>query len=120
MVNNLQPTEKQKIHMSKGAELKESRRLIEKMMAEREKGMEQIKNQAWRIAQLHMAVTALCMEFNVSTERCKEIYDAYCAKEDQKILDHQQAELDKAKAKFTEDIKAGKKVEFTAMDRNQG
>lgn len=92
--------------------------MIAQMEEERTKGMEQIKNQAWRIAQLQMAVTALCNEFNVSTEKCKEIYDAFCAKEDQRLLDLQQKELDKAKEKFAADIKAGKKVEFTAMDRS--
>lgn len=109
---------KQQVYLSKGQELKMANKQIALMVEHQEKGMEQIRNQAWRIIQLQMAVTALCLEFNVSTEKCKEIYDAFCAKEDEKIIAAQQAELDKAKAKLVADIKAGKKVEFTAMDRD--
>lgn len=92
--------------------------MIAQMEEERKKGMEQIKNQAWMIVQLRMAVTALCMKFGVTTDQCKEIYDAYCAEEDKKIIAQQQEELDKAKQKIVDDIKSGKKVDFTAMDRS--
>ena len=108
------------LHLSKGQLLKKAESMIAKMEEERTKGLEHIKNQTWQIAQLRMAVTALCMKFNVSTEQCKEIYDAFCAEEDKKIVDSQLEQLEAAKKKMVEDIKAGKKVEFTAMDRSAG
>lgn len=110
---------KQQVFLSKGQELKLANKQIALMVDEREKGIEQIKNQAWRIAQLQMAVTALCMKFEVSTEKCKEIYNEFCAKEDEKIIAQQQEALNAAKQKLIDDIKAGKKVEFTAMDRKE-
>lgn len=99
--------------------LKEAEKKIAVMEDERKKGMEHIKQMTWQIAQLRMAVTALCEQFGVSTEKCKEIYDAFCAKEDARIIEEQQQAVNAAKKKLQEDIKAGKKVEFTAMDRNQ-
>lgn len=107
---------KQQVYLSKGQELKLASKQIALMVEEREKGIEQIKNQAWRIAQLQMAVTALCLKFEVSTDQCKVIYDEFCAKEDEKIIAQQQEALNVVKQKMMDDIKAGKKVEFTAMD----
>ncbi len=108
-----------KVYLSKGQELKLATKQIALMVEERTKGIEQIKNQAWRIAQLQMAVTALAEKFGQSTEQVKEIYDAFCAKEDERLIALQQAELDKAKEKLKSDIAAGKKVSFTAMDRKE-
>jgi len=107
------------IILSKGQMLKEAEKKIAAMEVEARKGMEHIRQQTWQIAQLRMAVTALCMKFNVSTEQCKEIYDAYCAEEDKKLLEHQQKLLDEAKAKFAQDIKDGKKVEFQSFERDK-
>lgn len=102
--------------VSKGQLLKEAEKKIAAMEQERDKGMEHIKTLTWMIAQNRMAVTALCEYYEVSTEKCKEIYNAYCEKEDQKLLAHQQKLLDDAKQKFAQDIKDGKKVEFQSFE----
>ena len=108
------------IHLTKGQLLKKAEKHIAQMEEERTKGMEHLKTQAWQIAQLRMAVTALCLKFNVSTDQCKEIYNAFCEEEDKKIIADQLEQVEAAKKKMVEDIKAGKKVEFTAMDRSAG
>lgn len=108
------------LHLSKGQLLKKANADIERMKMEAEKGMAHIKQQVWQIAQLRMAVTALATHFNQSTEQVKEIYDAFCKKEDERIIAEQQQKIDEAKAKMVEDIKNGKKVEFTAMDLSDG
>lgn len=69
------------------------------------KAMEILK---WQNAQLRVAVTAIGSHFNCPPEDAKVIIDAFIERQEQTFL---KANAE-AKAKFIQDVKDGKKVEF--------
>lgn len=91
---------------SKGQLLKEA----DKKIAELEKQVDQL---CWLVASARSGVAALALHFEQTPEQVKVIYDAYCEKENAKIL----AQNEEMKKKFVQDLKDGKKsVEFTVLD----
>lgn len=90
----------------------EAEQKIGQMENERRQGMEHIENLKWLLASARSGVAALATHFNLTPDGVKVIYDEYCKKENQKILDANEA----AKAKFIQDIKDGKKPEFRVID----
>lgn len=96
----------------------EAEQKIGQMEKERRLGMEHIEKMKWQIAQLRMGVAALATHFNQTPDQVKVIYDAYCAAEDAKMSEAAQKATEEAKKKFVEDLKAGKKVDFKVIDRD--
>lgn len=96
----------------------EAEQKIGQMEKERRLGMEHIEKMKWQIAQLRMGVAALATHFNQTPDQVKVIYDAYCAAEDAKLVEEAKKATEEAKKKFVEDLKAGKKVDFKVIDRD--
>lgn len=90
---------------------------IGKMENERRLGIEHIEQMKWQIAQLRMGVAALATHFKLTPPEVKVIYDEYCAAEDAKVNDEALKATNAAKRKFMEDLAAGKKVDFNAVER---
>jgi chromosome segregation ATPase len=72
-------------------------------------GAQVIEKLKWQNAQLRIGVTSLAMHAGLTPEQVKEIYDAYCAKQDAEL----QKSSEEAKKKFMEDLKAGKVPDLT-------
>lgn len=97
--------------------LVEANQLIGQMTSERTAGIEHIEKQKWQIAQLRMAVAALAKHHGHTPQDVKKIYDEYCAAEDAKAQDAASQMNEEMKAKFKADIAAGKKIDFTVIER---
>lgn len=95
----------------------EANQLIGQMTKERIAGVEHIEKMKWQIAQLRMGVAALATHFKLTPDEVRVIYDAYCDEQDKAANADVMKANEEAKAQFVADLKAGKKVEFKIVER---
>lgn len=121
MKNNLPPDNNRVFASGENGVIKTEKQLLieaEKKIGEMEKeriaGMNHIENLKWLLASARSGVAALAIHHGHTPEDVKKIYDEYCERESAKIAEQTAA----AKAKFMEDLKAGKVPDsFQAMSR---
>jgi len=81
---------------------------IGEMENERRQNFKAMEILKWQNAQLRVAVTAIASHFNCPPEEAKPIIDAFIERQEASFLKANE----EAKAKFIQDVKDGKKVEF--------
>lgn len=116
MVNNFGSSENGVIKTEKQL-LVEAEKKIGQMENERRLGIEHIEKLTWQTAQLRVGVAALATHFEQTPAQVKEIYDAYCAKMDEKAGAEAGLMNAEAKAKFMQDLADGKNIDFTSINR---